>query len=74
MDPAEFAKKVNQYFEKGAELKDGYAPFCKHLFVPNFAYLRPSTLKITPENEVLLRTAYESRKPDVRIHAVVVGL
>jgi len=43
-------------------LKDGYAPFCKHLFMKNFI---PSatltTLPITPDNEHLLRTKYAAR-------------
>jgi hypothetical protein len=37
-DPVEFEKKINDTYELGnTQLKDGYAPFCKHLFVENFA-------------------------------------
>ena len=33
--PEDFEVAVNQAFEKGeAPLVDGYAPFCKHLFIP----------------------------------------
>ena len=40
---------------------DGYAPFCKHVFVPNFTPAKVSTLAISKENEALLRSAYEAR-------------
>lgn len=43
-----------------------YAPFCKHVFVPNFAGVQTSTVKITPENEKLLVTGYEARTLKVR--------
>ena len=55
-DPAEFAKKVAAY---NAPLVDGYAPFCKHVFVPNFVGATVAYLPITPENEHLLKSAYE---------------
>ena len=33
-----FEAHVNDLFDGGSlALVDGYAPFCKHLFVPNFA-------------------------------------
>ena len=32
----EFEKVSNELYQK-AELVDGYAPFCKHVFVDNFA-------------------------------------
>ena len=40
---------------------DGYAPFCKHLFIPNFTNWT-GCVQITPENEPQLKTAYESRR------------
>ena len=40
---------------------DGYAPFCKHVFVPNFTPAKVSALAISKENEALLRSAYEAR-------------
>jgi len=43
------------------KLVDGYAPFCKHLFIPNFTPARGSCLEITSENEHLLRSGYEAR-------------
>ncbi len=36
-------------------LKDGYAPFCKHLFIKNFTETKTSMVLITPENEHLLK-------------------
>lgn len=70
-DKEDFEARINAEYETrlssaggdpGAVLKDGYAPFCKHLFVRNFI---PSatltTLAITPENEALLRTKYAAR-------------
>lgn len=36
-DKAEFVETVHRLFkEGGCRLVDGYAPFCKHVFVPNF--------------------------------------
>ena len=46
-----------------APLVDGYAPFCKHVFVPNFAGARCGALAITAANAALLRSGYSSRTP-----------
>lgn len=37
------------------------------MFVPNFAGVKASTVKITPENEKLLVTGYEARTDKVLI-------
>jgi len=42
---------------------DGYAPFCKHVFVPNFVGAKASTLTITDDNAKHIRSEYKSRKP-----------
>lgn len=73
-DPAEFERKVNDYYAERHALErefsdrpalvDGYAPFCKHLFVPNFTGAKASAVPITPENEHLLRSRYEARRAD----------
>ena len=34
-DMQKFEDKINSSYDP-KDLKDGYAPFCKHLFVPNF--------------------------------------
>ena len=58
--PQDFESKVNELASL-KDLVDGYAPFCKHVFVPNFAGLLLNTLKITPQNKHLLRSEYEAR-------------
>lgn len=45
-----------------ADLADGYAPFCKHLFVGNFVGAEAGVMKVTPENHALLRTGYVARR------------
>lgn len=52
---------MNAFYREHPTLHEGYAPFCKHVFMPNFAGLPSGTAAITPENEPLLRTAYEAR-------------
>ena len=62
-----FEKKINEFYDSGDyPLVDGYAPFCKHLFVPNFVgdSITVPYLEITPENESLLRSGYDARKPE----------
>jgi hypothetical protein len=48
--------------DKSLKLVDGYAPFCKHIFVKNWV---PGVLvgaaKITPENVHLLESGYKAR-------------
>jgi tetratricopeptide (TPR) repeat protein len=56
----EFQEKLNSLYDP-ANLKEGYAPFCKHLFIKNFTSAKLGFLKITPENEPLLRSCYEAR-------------
>lgn len=52
-DKAAFESKINELYDTGDYLlEDGYAPFCKHLYVPNFAGVRQGYLEITSENEV----------------------
>eukprot|EP00291_Cryptomonas_curvata_P025068 CAMPEP_0172156820 /NCGR_PEP_ID=MMETSP1050-20130122/3440_1 /TAXON_ID=233186 /ORGANISM="Cryptomonas curvata, Strain CCAP979/52" /LENGTH=200 /DNA_ID=CAMNT_0012825965 /DNA_START=181 /DNA_END=780 /DNA_ORIENTATION=+ len=66
MSEDDLEAKVNElYHANPSGLKDGYAPFCKHLFVPCF--LPDATVEavpITPENRHLLRSDYEARKPE----------
>lgn len=58
---AKFEDIVNDRY-KEEHLKDGYAPFCKHLFIVNdLVDVDVNVLRITPENEGLLRTKYEAR-------------
>lgn len=48
-------------------LVDGYAPFCKHIFIPNTipgAEILQGELEITPGNIGKLRSSYEARNAD----------
>jgi Protein of unknown function (DUF3228) len=56
----DFEAAVNDQYRESA-LRDGYAPFCKHLFVENFTNAQVNVLPITPQYESLLRTKYEAR-------------
>eukprot|EP00218_Dolichomastix_sp_CCMP3274_P005548 CAMPEP_0170161954 /NCGR_PEP_ID=MMETSP0033_2-20121228/76851_1 /TAXON_ID=195969 /ORGANISM="Dolichomastix tenuilepis, Strain CCMP3274" /LENGTH=205 /DNA_ID=CAMNT_0010399579 /DNA_START=477 /DNA_END=1094 /DNA_ORIENTATION=- len=63
IDRAEFVRRVHEAHAAGAPLHDGYAPFCKHIFIPNFVGAKVGTLPITSENEHLLRSGYNARTP-----------
>ena len=54
-DPVEFEERINEYANQGAPLVDGYAPFCKHLFVPNFCGVKCGYAKIEENNRHLIR-------------------
>lgn len=66
IEMSEFEARVNALYDAGeAPLVDGYAPFCKHLFIPNFLPgLKAPTVPITPANEAALRSAYDARTED----------
>jgi len=54
--PEEVENKINELYCTGkASLKDGYAPFCKHIFVPNWTETKNQIVKITPENANLIK-------------------
>lgn len=57
--------RVHELFkEQGSVLVDGYAPFCKHVFIPNEWGCRVGALLITDENRHLLRSGYSKRRPE----------
>lgn len=61
---AEFEARANAaYAEQGGDagLVDGYAPFCKHLFVENFCGCAGAVAAVTDENEGALRSGYAAR-------------
>ena len=59
MNSIEFLAKVQDMYDKGlGKLCDGYAPYCKHLYLNNFAGLIAKSIKITPENEIALTSRY----------------
>ena len=58
---SEFEGVVNSRYDP-SKLVDGYAPFCKHLFVVNdFTDARVNVLTITDVNTRHIRTRYEAR-------------
>eukprot|EP00316_Scyphosphaera_apsteinii_P016598 CAMPEP_0119322140 /NCGR_PEP_ID=MMETSP1333-20130426/57367_1 /TAXON_ID=418940 /ORGANISM="Scyphosphaera apsteinii, Strain RCC1455" /LENGTH=191 /DNA_ID=CAMNT_0007329287 /DNA_START=98 /DNA_END=670 /DNA_ORIENTATION=+ len=61
-DKERFESTCNQLLNEGkTELVNGYAPFCKHLFIPNFTPATLPYLPITDENEHLLKSGYDAR-------------
>ena len=66
-DKDEFTTLVNSFYldvkDKGG-LKDGYAPFCKHLFIPNFVGSVCCYAEITTENTQYLKTDYVARREE----------
>ena len=66
---SEFEDIVNERYKDESQLVDGYAPFCKHIFLQNdFTDAKTCVLPITKENESLLRTKYEARN-DKEVHS-----
>ena len=63
MDKNEFTKKVNELYKSESMLVEGYAPFCKHLFVVNFVKgLKSCHIEINKDNEKLIISKYDSRQ------------
>ena len=62
-DKAAFVARVHDAHKSGeSPLVDGYAPFCKHVFVRNFVPgTKVGAVEITPDNEHLLRSGYSAR-------------
>ena len=49
---------------QGSRLVDGYAPFCKHIFVCNFVGARLGAMQINDANRHLLQCGYSRRRPE----------
>ena len=63
MDKEEFTKKANDLYKSESQLVDGYAPFCKHLFVENFVKgLKSCHIEINEETNKLIISKYDSRQ------------
>ena len=58
----DFTRRVAEHRAAGAPLVDGYAPFCRHVFVPDFVGARVPVLRITEHNRGLLASGYKRRK------------
>ena len=63
-DTAKFVAKIQEFHTQGAQLVDGYAPFCKHIFVPNFTGAKLGALALTDNNRKLLQSGYSRRRPE----------
>jgi hypothetical protein len=63
-DKTDFVRRVHAHHAAGLPLVDGYAPFCKHLFIPNEWGALVGSLPITDANRTLLRSGYASRRPE----------
>eukprot|EP00177_Eucheuma_denticulatum_P007022 GFKZ01012774.1.p1 GENE.GFKZ01012774.1~~GFKZ01012774.1.p1 ORF type:complete len:242 (-),score=33.49 GFKZ01012774.1:777-1409(-) len=58
-------QQVADQFPDAPVLVDGYAPFCKHIFMPNFVTgIVDGAVRITDDNRGKLRTEYEARRSD----------
>ncbi len=53
-----FASKEDLIKKLGFSIKDGYAPFCKLIAVPNFTNARVGSLPITIANHQYIRHGY----------------
>ncbi|MBY6121700.1 DUF3228 family protein [Mameliella alba] len=62
ISPEELTDRCNVAIAGGAALVEGYAPFCKHLFLENDTPTRCGFAPITPENAHLLRSGYAARR------------
>lgn len=62
MSKEEFARKANEHLESNpACLVEGYAPFCKHIFMPNFVGAHAPYVALTEALQPKVRSAYEAR-------------
>ena len=62
VSPAELVELCNRAIVEGALFVNGYAPFCKHLFLVNPTDTRCGFAAITEENRHLLRSGYKARR------------
>ena len=53
---------LNNIKSDNVKLLDGYAPFCKLLFIPNFTSAKTGTVPITMNNYIYLETDYKKRR------------
>lgn len=64
-DKKHFVERVHELYHDGsAPLVDGYAPFCKHIFISNDYDCCVGAVPITDENRHLLVSGYTRRRPE----------
>ena len=62
MPRAEFERRANEHLHAHPDsLVDGYAPFCKHIFMENCVGATVPYVELTEELQPLVRSAYEAR-------------
>lgn len=59
-----YISKVNSLINDETKLHDGYAPFCKHIFLQNFTDAVPGCVEITESIKPLIVSDYISRRSD----------
>ncbi|KAL8453090.1 hypothetical protein Emed_000960 [Eimeria media] len=65
MDKDVFMKQLHEILLRDKPpLMDGYAPFCKHIYVENFTDATVASVPITEENRTLIQTGYLARRPE----------
>lgn len=68
MTKDEFIEHVRKYIEENGGFDkisvEGYAPFCRHIFIPNPTDACVDSVKITPEIEPLIKSGYCARRED----------
>lgn len=57
-----YLNTVDGYYKKDLTWKDGYADFCKHLFVNNITDARMGVAEVAADNQRYLRSGYKARK------------
>lgn len=62
IEPETLVALCNEAVASGAPLVEGYAPFCKHLFLENPSQTRCGFAPITDENRPLLKSGYIARR------------
>ncbi len=62
LSPDELVAFCNRALDAGAELVEGYAPFCRHLFLKNTTPTLCAFAPITDDNKSLLQSGYVARR------------
>lgn len=60
-DAQSFLLYVREHFRDNAQLRDGYAPFCKHLFIPNKYPVIPGIIELNDEVKKAIESGYQAR-------------
>ena len=63
-DKQQLLDKAEEFVKNGGELVDGYAPFCKHIFIPNFSEAKVGAVEVTESNRHLIKSGYTKRRPE----------